>query len=347
MQNGGQCATVAHCKARFGAPTFMIRTYVFNNGKVVGQDLDLDSLKLVMFDKGLHVWIDLENATDAEARPILEGVCNFHPLAIEDCIQPSDRPKIDEYEGYLFMVIHAVDFTRGGDEFLTTELNIFLGKDYLVTYHQDPLRSIAATLDRVQRNSISVARAPDRLAHTILDFTVDNYQPVIEELSAEVEELEENVLSAQSKDVLADVLKVKADVQKLRQIISPQREVIARLARGEFALVRAHLLPYYRDLHDHLVRFADLADGHRDALTNVLQVHLNLQQTQVNQIIKVLTVLATLALPIFVITSFYGMNYTHYPAGDVPVWHAYAWVFGVTGLITGSLFLYMKRKGWF
>lgn len=328
----------------------MIRSFVFNNGKLAGQDLDLDSLRLVMFDKGLHVWIDLENSSDAEARPILEGVCSFHPLAIEDCIQPTDRPKVDEYETYVFMVFHAVDFNRGTDQFRSTELNIFMGKDFLVTYHRDPLRSIATTIDRVQKNSVAIARAPDRLAHTILDALVENYRPVIGELSAEIEELEAAVLADKSTDVLGSVLKVKHDVQELRQIVAPQREVIGRLARGEFSLVRAHLLPYYRDLHDQLLRISDMADSYRDSLTNVLQVHLNLQQTQINQVIKVLTVLATLALPSFIITSFYGMNMPHFP--NLPtdsgrVWEAYLWFFGITALWTGGLYWYLKRKRWF
>jgi magnesium transporter len=325
----------------------MIRSFVFNNGKLVGQDLDVDSLKLVMFDKGLHVWIDMENTSDVEARPILEGVCNFHPLAIEDCIQPSDRPKVDEYENCLFMVIHAVDFTRGSEEFRTTELNIFMGKDFVVTYHNDPLRSITAAIDRVQKNSLAVARAPDRLVHTILDLLIENYRPVMEELSAEIEELEQRVLSAKSKHILGGVLRVKNEVQKLRQIIAPQREVIARFARGEFSLVRAHLVPYYRDLYDHLMRISDAIETYRDSLTGVLQVHLNLQQTEVNKVIKVLTVMATLAMPIFLITSFYGMNFGHFPRDMSPPELAYAWVFGLTAVTTGVLYWFLKRKGWF
>lgn len=328
----------------------MIRSYVFNNGKLVGQDLDVDSLKLVMFDKGLHVWIDLENSPDAEVRPILEGVCHFHPLAIEDCIQPSDRPKVDEYENCLFMVIHAVDFTRGTEEFRTTELNIFMGKDFVVTYHQNPLRSITAAMDRVQKNSLAVARAPDRLVHTILDLLVENYRPVMEELSAEIEELEQKVLAAKSKNILIEVLQVKNEVQKLRQIIAPQSEVIAQFARGEFSLVRAHLVPYYRDLYDHLARISDSADAYRDSLTNVLQVHLNLQQAQTNQVIKVLTVLATLAMPILIITSFYGMNVPHFlppPEDRARIPEAYLWIAVITLVTTGSLYWYLKRKNWF
>jgi magnesium transporter len=323
----------------------MIRSFVFNQGRLVGQDMDLDSLRLVLHDKGLHVWVDMENPTDEEAKQVLENVFSFHPLAIEDCLTLSERPKADEYEEYLFLVIHAVDYTRTED-FQTTELNIFLGKEFLVTFHRDPLRSITATMERVAKNAPAVARAPDRLAHTILDFLFENYRPVLEELSGEIGDLEERVLSKPSLDVLSEVLRVRKEVQQLRQIIAPQREVVARFVRGEFKFVRAHLLPYYRDLLDQLVRISDSADAYRDSLTNVMQVHLNLQQTQVNQVIKVLTVLATLAMPIFIITSFYGMNFGHFPPeGSNPV-TAYLWVFGVTGLATGALYWWLKRKGW-
>ena len=325
----------------------MTRSFVLNQGKLVGQDLDLDGLRLVLFDKGLHVWVDLENATDDEAKMVLEGVFGFHPLAIEDCLALSERPKVDEYDTYLFLVIHAVDYTRGTEEFRTTELNIFMGKDFLVTVHREPLRSVAATVDRVMKNAPAVARAPDRLTYTLLDSLFENYRPVLEELSGEITELEEKVLASRSIDILGEVLKVKSEVQRLRQIVSPQREVIAKFARGEFKFVRPHLLPYYRDLLDQLVRINDLGESYRDSLTNVLQVHLNLQQTQVNQVIKVLTVLATLALPIVVVTSFYGMNFPHFPPSGTDLRTAYLWVFGTTAVATGVLYWYLKRKGWF
>jgi len=328
----------------------MIRSFVFNQGKLASRDLDPDGLRLVLYDQGLHVWVDLENPTEEETRLVLDGVFGFHPLAIEDCVTVSERPKADEYDNYLFLVIHAVDHTRGSEEFLTAELNVFIGKNFLVTFHQQPMRSVAATIDRVIKNAPAVARAPDRLAHTLMDFLFENYRPALEELSAEIEDLEESVLQARSEDILKDVLQVKGEVQRLRQIVAPQREVVARFARGEFRFVRAHLVPYYRDLYDQLVRISDMTDSYRDSLTNILQVHLNLQQAQVNQVIKVLTVLATLALPIFIITSFYGMNVPHFP--DYPpesknVLMAYLWVFGVAGVCTLLLLLFLKRKKWF
>jgi magnesium transporter len=322
----------------------MIRSFIFNQGKLAGQDLDLEGLRLVLFDKGLHVWVDLENASDEEAKLVLEDVFGFHPLAIEDCLTVSERPKVDEYENHLFVVIHAVDYTRGAEEFRTTELNIFMGKDFVVTFHREPLRSVAATIERVMKNAPAVARAPDRLTHTILDLLVENYRPVIEELSAEVGELEDRVLQSRAGTVLADVVKVKGEVQALRRIIAPQREVIARFARGEFRFVRAHLLPYYRDLLDQLVRINDQAEAYRDSLTNLLLVQLNLEQAQTNEVIKVLTLVTVITLPAIMIASWYGMNLVM-PEFDWP-W-AYPAVIGFTLFTTLVVMSYFKWRRWF
>ena len=148
-----------------------------------------------------------------------------------------------------------------------------------------------------------------------------------------------------STDILADVVRTKKQVAKLLQIVAPQREVIARFGRGEFKFVRAHLVPYYRDLFDVLARISGRAESYRESLNTSLDVHLNLQQMQVNQIIKVLTVLATLSLPIVVVTTYYGMNFpfVEYHWSE-PV--ALLWVFGSTGAVTGLLYLWLKRKGW-
>jgi magnesium transporter len=322
----------------------MIRSFVFNQGKLVGQDLDLDGLRLVLYDKGLNVWVDLEASTDEEAKLVLDGVFGFHPLAIEDCLTPSERPKVDEYESYLFLVIHAVDYTRGTEEFRTTELNIFMGKDFVVTFHREPLRSIAATVDRVLKNAPSVARAPDRLTHTMLDFLIENYRPVMEELSGEVADLEKQVLQSGADNLQSTVLKVKEEVQILRRIIAPQRDVVARLARGEFKLVRAHLLPYYRDLLDQLVRISDQAEGYRDSLTNLLLVQLNLEQAQTNEVIKVLTLVTVVTLPAIMIASWYGMN-LKMPEFE---WDwGYPMVIGATVVITLLVGWYFKTRKWF
>jgi magnesium transporter len=175
----------------------MIRSFIFSDGKLVGQDLELEALRLVRADKGLLLWVDLDAPTPEEIKAILEGVFQFHPLAIEDCVQPNSLPKVEDYEDYLFLVTHAVDFTRT-EKFNTAELDLFLGKDYLVTFHTAPLRSVTTLIDRLAKNVGLGPRGPDRIAHTLIDLLVDNYAPVIDELRAELEELEEHVLAKES-----------------------------------------------------------------------------------------------------------------------------------------------------
>ena len=324
----------------------MIRSFVFNQGKLVSQDVGADVLRLVLYDEGVQVWVDAENPTEEESKQLLEGIFNFHPLAIEDCIAVSERPKVDDYGDYIFMVIHAVDYLNSAHEFKTTELNLFMGKNFLVTAHQDPMRSITSTIDRVSKNAPLIARAPDRLTYNILDSLLENYHPALEELSREISELENKILTRSSTTVFHDILQLKSEVQRLRQIVGPQRETIARLAHGEFKIVRSHLLPYFRDLLDHLSRINDMADAYRDALNSTLQIHLNVQQMQVNRVIKILTVLATLSMPLLIVTSYYGMNISHIPNTSWGWKEGYAVILGGTGLVTLTLYLIMKRMGW-
>jgi magnesium transporter len=230
----------------------MIHSFIFSEGKLVGRDLELEALRLVLADKGLIVWVDLDNPTDEEIKTIMEGVFQFHPLAIEDCVTPSSLPKIEDYEDYLFMVTHAVDFTRQG-KFASTELDLFLGKEFLVTFHRTPLRSVSALSERLAKNAGPGPRDPDRLAHSLLDLLVDNYAPMLTELHGELEEIEEIVLSQSSeKQLVHELLQVRGDFTKLRQIVRPQRDVIERLARGDSKMIRTTLLPYFRDLDDNL-----------------------------------------------------------------------------------------------
>jgi magnesium transporter len=325
----------------------MIRSFVFSQGKLAGQDLTLDMLRLFLFDEDAQLWVDLEQATPDEAKGVLEGVFSFHALSIEDCVKVTDLSKVEEYEGYVFMVLHAVDFLSAAHEFRTNELNLFIGKNFLVTYHDKPLRSVTATIERVQKNAVAVARAPDRLTHTLIDFLLDNYEPALVDLSRDFDELENLMFTSPTADVLGRVRHLRTEVQRLRQIVAPMREVLARLARGEFKMVRAHMLPYYRDLLDRAVRISDRSNLYRDELTDTLQVHLNLQQMEINKVIKVLTVLATLSLPLLVITSFYGMNIQHMPNTEWPDWkHAYGFIFGITIVSTAVIYWFLRRMKW-
>ena len=321
----------------------MIKSFVFSQGKLVGEDPGLDFIKTMLFDEDAQIWVDLESPTPEEARSVLEHIFNFHPLAIEDCIAVTEQPKIDDYEKYLFMVIHALHYSAE-HKVETIELNTFIGRNFLVTHHERPLPSIKSTIDRIKKSSSAVAKASDRLTYTLLDFLFDQYEPAIDALAADIAELEKDVLVSKSSDILGDVLELKSEVRRFRQFITPQREVIARLARGEFKMVRPHLLPYYRDLLDRLKRISDLTEYYRETLTGILQIHLNLQQMEVNRVIKILTILATLSLPLVVVTSFYGMNFEQMP--ELHWKFPYLWVAGLAALSAGSIYWLLRFKKW-
>ena len=308
----------------------------------------------LLSDTNLFLWIDLENPTDVEKKFVLETLFHFHPLSVEDCVGISASPKVEEYSPkeeekfapYLFMVIHAVDYSRKDGVFGTSELNFFLGKNFLVTYHDVPLRSITQTEERAVKGTMHIARAPDRVAHTLLDAIVDNYKPALEELSLEISELEQQALQHPSAETLNKILQIKKEVLHLRQIIGPQREVLARFARGEFKLIRPHLVPYYRNVYDALFQISELAQGYTDSLTGILQVYLSMSSNRTGEVVKALTLITILSTPATIIASWYGMNFKH-DMHELDWTHGYAFAFAITALTTLGTYWYLKRRNWF
>ncbi len=331
----------------------MIRSHAFTTqGKLHMQDVDAFLMPTLLADTNLFLWVDLERCTPEEARAILDGVFHFHPLSIDDCINVTPSPKVEEYSPkeddrftpYIFMVIHAVDYHRADGIFGTSELDFFLGKNFLVTYHAVPLRSIDSVEERSLKGTIHVAKAPDRVAHALLDSLVDNYKPALEELSLEISELEDEVLRKPDIDTMNRILRVKKEVLHLRQIIGPQREVLARFARGEFKLIRPHLVPYYRDVYDSLFHISELAQGYMDSLSGILQIYLNLSANQTSEVVKLLTLITILTTPMMMIGTWYGMNFAHMPE----LKQAYGYpLIAITTIITTALtWWYFRRKRW-
>src|SRR5690606_19200018 len=210
----------------------MIRSFAFTTqGRLHSENIDVFLMPTLLADTNLFLWVDLEAPTPEEAKAMLEDVFHFHPLSIEDCLMVTPSPKVEEYQPkederfppYLFIVIHAVDYSRRDGVFATSELNFFLGKNFLVTYHDTPLKGIQSTADRCLRSTMHIARAPDRVAHTLLDSIVENYKPALDELSLEIAELESEALQRPDRSTLNRIIQIKKEVFHLRQIIGPQR----------------------------------------------------------------------------------------------------------------------------
>jgi magnesium transporter len=332
----------------------MIRSLAFTTqGRLHSKNIEMFLIPTLLSDTNLFLWVDLEHPTPEETKYVLETVFHFHPLSIEDCVIASPSPKVEEYspkEGdlfspYLFMVFHAVDYSRKDGVFATNELNFFLGKNFLVTYHELPVRSVSSTEEQATKGTVHIARAPDRVAYCLLDSIVDNYKPALDELSLEIAELEQDALERPSRETLNRILQIKKEVVHLRQIIGPQREVLARFTRGEFKIIRAHIVPYYRDVYDALFHISELAQSYTDSLTGILQVYLNMSSNRTGEVVKVLTLITVITTPIMIVGTWYGMNFHDMP--ELRWQHGY-WVAGaVTCLSTATTYWYFKRKKWF
>ena len=320
----------------------MIQSFIFSDGRVVGQDLEIEALRLVRGDKGLVLWVNLSNPTPEETKAVLEGVFQFHPLAIEDCVTPSSLPKVEDYETYLFLVMHAVDFNRA-DKFTTSELNLFLGREFLVTFHKDPLKSVSSVIERCAKANNVIARGPDRLAHLVLDALVDNYKPVTDEFRADIDEIEADVLSGEAKDLTPRLLAVRGELNTLRATVRPQREVATRLAHGESKIIRPLMQPYFRDLRDNLVRIEETATTQADQLLISFDLHLSRSDFEANEGIKVLTALTAISLPATIIGTWYGMNFANMP--ELEGRWSYLVVTCLTLAFTYLVYRWCKRRG--
>ena len=333
----------------------MIRSFVFTTqGKLHSKDIDMFLMPGLLSDTNLFLWVDLEHPTPEETKYVLEDVFHFHPLSIEDCVNVSPSPKVDEYEPrdgdkftpYLFMVIHAVDFQRKECIFATRELDFFLGKNFLVTYHDVPIESIVTTEEQAMRGTMHIARAPDRVAYNLLDLIVDHYKPALDELAEQIGDLEQQALQHPTKETLNKILQVKKEVLHLRQIIGPQREVLARFARGEFKLIRPHIVPYYRDVYDALFHISELAQTYADSLTGILQIYLNMSSNQTGEVVKLLTLITLVTTPMTLVGTWYGMNF----ADSMPEYkwkHGYAWAIALTIVSTAATYWWFRKKKWF
>lgn len=323
----------------------MIESFVFSEGKLVSHNLEWEALRLARADRGLILWIDLTAPTEEETKKVLEQLFEFHPLAIEDCVSRSELSKVEDYEDYLFMIVQSA--SPGAETSIQiSELNMFLGKEFLVTFHQEPIPSLSLLKDRLVKGVGVQARGSDRLAHQVLDLVADSYLPVVDRTTQEMEDVEEKSLAGERKEDLSKrILNARRRLSGLRQILRPQREMIARLARGESKLIRAQMLPYFRDVQDALTRIDERLQGCNDRMMVAFDVYTNRSAHEANEGIKVLTAITAITIPPVVIGTWYGMNFRIMPELEHP--QAYWWLLLVTVLLMVGMGVWLKSKRWF
>jgi len=309
---------------------------------------DISQISTQLSSQDGFLWVSLEAATDSEINTILRDIFHFHPLTIEDCQSPGFQvSKIDDFTDYIFIITHAINPLKDNSDLNTMEIDLFLGKNFLVTCYTDSeMPAISKTWDLILRDSRISKNGPDFLCHTILDTVVDEYLPMIDQLESEVEWLEDRVMEKPTPETLQRLLTIKHSIMSLRRIISPQREVMNRLSRDEFPkLIDTQSLIYFRDIYDHLVRIQDLTDILRDIVSGALDIYLNATSLRLNSIMKALTIVSTVFLPLSFITGAFGMNFLYIPGTSS---QAGFYITCLCLVLLGIfMLLYFKKRNWF
>jgi magnesium transporter len=324
----------------------MTQTFLYTETKGLEENIPIDRLPEAFSDVNAVLWIDLEAPTEDEINQILRDICNFHPLAIEDCVHDVIRPKFDDFGDYLFMVLHAINFINlEQGKINTLELDLFLGKNTVVTVHKAPLLTIQSAAEYVRQNPAFLAKGADALLHRIIDALVDNYQPIFDQLRNRIDNLESEIFeSHQSKNILARISQLKKDILYLKRILSPQWDTIRMLAEEDFAMIDAHQSIFFSDINDHIARWNDFIENYRELVNGILDTHISLTSHRLNDVMRVLTVIATIMMPLTLLVGIYGMNFEFMPELK---WHgAYFTVLGLMVVIVIGMVYYFKTREW-
>jgi magnesium transporter len=295
-------------------------------------------------DSRTWIWVDLSDPTADDIR-LLTDVFHFHELAVEDAIAEIHHPKIESYGDYLYLILHGIDFKASEHQFQTQDVDFFLGGTYLVTVHPGLSRSIGKVGELCLRNSQMLGEGPTGMLHRIVDTMVDNYRPEVDKLQERLDELEREVFERSSPTLARRILDFKRDVSSLRRVVQPQRDVVGRLARREFPLVDEAMSYRFRDVYDHLVRLTDESMFFGDRITSLLDAHLSTVSNQLNGVMKILTVIATIFMPLTFITGLYGMNVDlpHFGLGP----QLFFWVLLIVMVtVSVGMLVYFRMRRW-
>jgi magnesium transporter len=293
------------------------------------------------------LWVSLEKASTEEIETVLTEIFQFHPLSVEDCLSIGyQTPKVDDFTDYIFIIANAVKPNGGFKSLDTLELNIYLGENYIVTCSTDDLMPcVESVWKRLERDERLAARGVDFLCHAILDALVDEYMPLIDQMDQEIEWLEDQVLEKPETATLERLLLLKHSLMSLRRIINPQREFINRLTRDQFPQISPAGRLYFRDIYDNLIRIQDLSESIRDIATGAVDIYLNATSLRLNVVMKALTIVSTIFLPLTFLAGVYGMNFKYFP--ELNWLYGYPLLWLVFLIIVVAMLIFFKKRGWF
>lgn len=322
----------------------MIRSYY----SPVDGDIEIFD-KVADFDRmiskeGSFLWVDLCKPTDEESY-ILTHDFKFHPLAIEDAMTEKTRTKLDDYDSYLFGVFPVVDFIGREEGIRISEMDFFLGKNYLVSIRDDEHRIFDFLYEKVKRDDRLLSRGADHMLHAVLDAVVDNHNAVLDIFEYEVDQIEEDVLGESDQDTLSAIFALRRDIVHFKRVVIPQRDVILQLYRLPKRQISEGLKVYLADIMDHLARINEMAESHREIVNSSLEIYYSTVSTKTNEVIKFLTLLTAIFIPSTFLAGVWGMNFAGMPELD--------WKYGypisllLIVIIMFGMVMFFRKKNWF
>src|SRR5688572_21401822 len=327
----------------------MIRTLCSIPGQEIRSDVPIQEYAAILKNPEALLWIDFDNEPDASVEPILTGIFRFHALSVDDALEETHIPKVDDWGEYIYLVLNAIVFNESDGLSLTTkELDVFLGKNYVVTHHDEPISSLDEARNACVRDKRYTTNGPDHLLYKIIDDLIADYMPVIEAIDDQIDRVEDEVLIKAAPDTLERIFTLKRVLLSMRRILTPQREVLSKLARDDYQVVDPKDRIFFRDVYDHLVRLHDINESMRDLVGSALDTYLSVINNRMNEVMKTLTIITTLFMPISFITGFFGMNFFE-PVAGLTGWtdmQAFTVVMAIFIFLPIGMLIWMKRRTW-
>ncbi len=309
-----------------------------------------DQLPDLLADENNVVWVDLRGETYDQiqsSRDVLLNVFKFHRLTVEDCLEIRNQPKVEVFPDYLYFIVHGVKpGETSSTNFVTKELDGYLGKNFVLTFHNEKFLSIKNVKQQIRSSTFACQRGAAYLLHQILDQIVDLYMPLVDDYDSYISNLEDRIfdLKRGNNAILEEVMDLRRSVARLKRISARQLEMLYRLSHGEFPQIPTNVLPFFRDVHDHLLRISDLSESYRDLVGGLFDIHFSIVANKTNDVMKTLAVLSAIILPLSLIAGIYGMNFEYMP--ELKTQHGYFLTLAFMLIVTVGLLFYFWRRGW-
>jgi len=314
-----------------------------HDGRQIAAPITVEEISDCLADEEQLLWVDVTDPSPHDLARLGEEF-GFHPLALEDVARPHQRPKLDHYEGFLFIVFYALELDHGRP--ISREIDFFVGPNYVVSAHHGRLAVLRETADRwnanVQRGQ---AQTVGFLVYSLLDTIVDGYFPVIDAIAERIDDLEDAIFARQDQDTQATIFGLKKDLLGVRRIVAPGRDVLNTLVRRDAPVFGDEaVVVYFQDVYDHVLRVTDAIDTYRDILSSALDANLSMVSHRLNEVVKRLTSFSIILMSSTLIAGIYGMNFDYMP--ELHWLLGYPFAVGLMVLVGGSLALMFKRIDW-